>query len=89
LLDPLAAISVGVVGDEVLLDLCYAEDSHAEVDVNVVMTSRYEFIEVQGTAEGKPFSRGRLDDLLALAKNGIQQLINLQVAVLVDLFSQK
>jgi ribonuclease PH len=61
-----------------LLDLNYAEDSHAEVDANVVMTDAGEFIEVQGTAEGKPFSRARLDQLLALAEGGIQELMALQ-----------
>src|SRR5487761_2571794 len=69
-----AAISVGVVKGQALLDLNYGEDSHAEVDANVVMTDQGEFIEVQGTAEGKPFSRERLDELLALAEKGIREL---------------
>jgi ribonuclease PH len=73
-----AAISVGIVDGAALLDLNYAEDSHAEVDANVVMTDAGEFIEVQGTAEGKPFSRARLDQLLALAEGGIQELMALQ-----------
>ena len=73
-----AAISVGVVQGEALLDLCYAEDSRAEVDANVVMTEHGEFIEVQGTAEGKPFSRQRLDELLGLAQGGITELLDLQ-----------
>lgn len=75
-----AAISVGVVNGQPLLDLNYAEDSHAEVDANVVMTDGGEFIEVQGTAEGKPFSRARLDELLALAEKGIRELHALQQA---------
>ncbi|HLY32620.1 MAG TPA: ribonuclease PH [Ktedonobacterales bacterium] len=75
-----AAISVGVVNDEALLDLNYGEDSHAEVDANVVMTDSGEFIEVQGTAEGKPFTRARLDELLALAEKGIRELHALQRA---------
>ena len=67
-----AAISVGLVDDERILDLCYDEDSRAEVDFNVVMTDSGEFVEVQGTAEGAPFSRDAMDDLLALAGKGIQ-----------------
>jgi ribonuclease PH len=76
----LAAVSVGVVDGETLLDLDYGEDSHAEVDANVVMTDQSEFVEVQGTAEGKPFSRARLDELLALAEKGIRELHRLQRA---------
>ncbi|MGZ3638878.1 MAG: ribonuclease PH [Ktedonobacterales bacterium] len=76
----LAAVSVGVVNGEPMLDLNYAEDSHAEVDANVVMTDKGEFVEVQGTAEGKPFSRARLDELLALAEHGINELITIQRA---------
>jgi ribonuclease PH len=75
-----AAISVGVVNGEALLDLDYSEDSHAEVDANVVMTDTGEFIEVQGTAEGKPFTRARLDELLSLAEKGIRELHELQRA---------
>ena len=67
-----AAISVGLVDDERILDLCYDEDSRAEVDFNVVMTDSGEFVELQGTAEGAPFSRDAMDDLLALAGKGIQ-----------------
>lgn len=73
-----AAVSVGVVNGEALLDLNYAEDSKAEVDANVVMTDQGEFIEVQGTAEGKPFARARLDELLALAEGGITELLAMQ-----------
>jgi len=75
---PVAAVSVGVVGDECLLDLCYTEDSSAEVDLNVVMNDEGEYIEVQGTAEGRPFARSRLDDLLDLAQIGISDLQRLQ-----------
>ena len=67
-----AAISVGLVDEERILDLCYDEDSRAEVDFNVVMTDSGEFVEVQGTAEGAPFSRDAMDDLLALAGKGVQ-----------------
>jgi len=77
-----AAVSVGVVDGETLLDLNYAEDSHAEVDANVVMTDAGEFIEVQSTAEGKPFTRQRLDDLVALAERGVNELFALQRAAL-------
>jgi ribonuclease PH len=76
--DPVAAVSVGIVKGQPLLDLNYAEDSSAEVDMNVVMTGRGEFVEVQGTAEQTPFGRDRLDALLALAEHGIRQLVALQ-----------
>jgi ribonuclease PH len=79
---PVAAVSVGVVGGTPLLDLCYAEDSKAEVDCNVVMTADGRFIEIQGTAEGEPFSRATLDALLALAEKGIRELMALQRAAL-------
>ncbi len=74
----LAATSVGVVAGEVLLDLCYEEDSSAEVDVNIVMTDAGDFVEVQGTAEGAPFSRATLDSMLALGKRGIDSLLAAQ-----------
>jgi ribonuclease PH len=76
--DYVAAISVGMVGGRPLLDLNYAEDSTAEVDMNVVMTGAGAFVEVQGTAEQTPFSKDRLDELIALAGAGIGQLIGLQ-----------
>jgi ribonuclease PH len=75
-----AAISVGVIDDVPLLDLNYAEDSRAQVDFNVVMTGKGEFVEVQGTAEGRPFSRESLDSLLDLAGQGIRQLLAIQKA---------
>jgi ribonuclease PH len=77
-----AAVSVGLVGGEALLDLAYSEDSRADVDMNVVMTSAGRFVEVQGTAEGRAFSRGELDSLLALAESGINRLVQAQSAVL-------
>jgi ribonuclease PH len=77
-----AATSVGVVGREILLDLCYEEDFQAAVDFNVVMTDKGEFVEIQGTAEGKPFSKETVDGLLALAEKGIKQLFKVQKAVL-------
>jgi len=77
-----AAVSVGLVDEKALLDLCYEEDSRAGVDVNVVMNTPGEFIEIQGTAEGRPFTRDRLDQLLNLAQQGIRQLLALQQRVL-------
>ena len=74
----IAATSVGIVDGEMLLDLKYEEDSHAEVDFNVVMTDRGEFVETQGTAERRPFTRETVDKLLALADKGIQELFVLQ-----------
>ena len=74
----LAAVSVGVVDAVPLLDLEYSEDSRAEVDMNVVMTSTGRFVEVQGTAEGMPFSRSELDDLLGLAEHGCAYLLDKQ-----------
>ena len=76
--DECAAVSVGVVDGLGCLDLDYAEDAGAEVDMNVVMTGSGRYIEVQGTAEGTPFSRGELDDLLELAEQGIADLVALQ-----------
>lgn len=76
-----AATSVGIVHGTMLLDLCYDEDCNASVDFNVVMTSKGEFVEIQGTAEGKPFSRQTVDELLSLAEKGIRQLFQIQQAV--------
>ncbi|MBI4511940.1 MAG: ribonuclease PH [Deltaproteobacteria bacterium] len=76
--EPLAAVSVGIVDGDPRLDLPYAEDSQAEVDMNVVMAEAGKIIEIQGTAEGAPFSRKDLDLLLDLATRGIQKLCHLQ-----------
>ena len=78
----LGAISVGIVDAVGHLDLDYSEDVRAEVDMNVVMTSSGKFVEVQGTAEGAPFSRSELDDLLGLAEHGIAQILDAQTEVL-------
>jgi ribonuclease PH len=78
LTDSVAAVSVGIVKGSTRLDLCYEEDAAAQVDFNVVMTGGGEFVEVQGTAEGKPFGRADLDDLLALATSGIAELTKIQ-----------
>ncbi|OGO07137.1 MAG: ribonuclease PH [Chloroflexi bacterium RBG_13_57_8] len=77
-----AATSVGIVNSYMMVDLCYDEDSQAAVDFNIVMTSKGEFVEVQGTAEGKPFTRQSIDDLLSLAEKGIRQLFQVQQEVL-------
>jgi ribonuclease PH len=77
-----AATSVGIVEGEQLLDLCYDEDSWAEVDFNVVMTSEGMFVEVQGTAEVSPFSKENIDSLLALAQGGILRLFEAQKVAL-------
>jgi ribonuclease PH len=75
---PVAAISVGLVNGEERLDLCYAEDHEADVDLNVAMTANGRLIEVQGTAEGEPFARQSLDRLLDLAAEGIADLVHQQ-----------
>jgi ribonuclease PH len=82
IVDHLAATSVGIVNGIPVLDLEYVEDSAAEVDMNVVMTGRGEFVEIQGTAEGKPFSRAEMDQLLQLAEKGIRELISMQKNIL-------
>ncbi|MEN6461013.1 MAG: ribonuclease PH [Syntrophomonas sp.] len=76
--DYVAAISVGIVDSEKVLDLEYVEDSQADVDMNIVMTGEGQFVEIQGTAEGNPFSRQEFDELVALAEKGIQELIAMQ-----------
>lgn len=83
--DFLGAVSVGRVGDTLCLDLCYQEDSNAEVDMNIVMTGKGSFVEIQGTAEGVPFSRQELNGFLDLADKGIKELIALQKEVLGEL----
>lgn len=84
--DPLiglvAAVSVGVKDGEVYLDLCYEEDSSCDTDLNVVMTQNNEFIEIQGTAEEKPFTREQADKMLAMAEKGISELIVMQQTAL-------
>ena len=80
--DSVAAVSVGLVDGEPRLDLCYEEDAGAEVDCNIVMTGDGRLVEVQGTAEGAPFDRKQLDELLDLAAGGIAQLTEIQRAAL-------
>jgi ribonuclease PH len=71
----IGAVSVGICDDKVCVDLCYEEDVSAQVDMNVVMTESGKYVEVQGTAEGEPFSKGALDELLAGAESGIQDIL--------------
>ena len=78
LIHRIAAVSVGIVGDRPMLDLCYGEDSAAQVDMNLVMNEAGEFIEVQGTGEGRAFSRQELDVLLTLGEGGIRTLMEKQ-----------
>ncbi len=82
LIGMIASVSVGVYNGTPVLDLDYAEDSAAETDMNVVMNSDGGFIEIQGTAEGAPFAQDQLDKMLALAKSGINELLELQQAAL-------
>jgi ribonuclease PH len=84
LTDSVAAVSVGIVDGVPMLDLPYAEDSRAEVDMNVVISGRGQMIEVQATAEKTPFGRASLDDLLVLAADGIEQISAIQTRVLHD-----
>ena len=78
LTDSVAAVSAGIVADDLLLDLCYEEDARAEVDFNVVMTGAGRLVELQGTAEGEPFTREQLDALVELAGEGIRQVTEFQ-----------
>jgi ribonuclease PH len=78
LTDYVAAVSVGIYKKELVLDLNYAEDSKADMDMNVVMVGQGRFVEVQGTAEGSPFSKSEMDKLLDLAKKGIKELVAVQ-----------
>ncbi len=83
--DYVAATSVGILEGQQLLDLCYAEDSKAEVDMNIIMTGSSEFIEIQGTAERQPFSKQDMDAMLALAKKGIEELFSIQRKLVGDI----
>ncbi|NMB16741.1 MAG: ribonuclease PH [Firmicutes bacterium] len=80
--DFIAATSVGIVGGVPMLDLCYEEDSRAQVDMNVVMTAAGRFIEIQGTAEEHPFGRDEMEEMLFLAQQGIRRLVAIQREVL-------
>jgi ribonuclease PH len=80
--DYVAAISVGMIGGNAMLDLDYSEDSRAEVDMNIVRTGSGQFIEIQGTAETKPFSKEQMDAMTELATHGIDRLIEIQRSIL-------
>ena len=84
IIDDCAAVSVGLIDGVALLDLPYSEDSRADVDFNVVMTGSGGLIEVQGTAEGRPFTRSQLDDLLDLASKGISEIVAAQRTILAE-----
>jgi len=78
IISEVAAVSVGIIENTAILDLCYAEDSNAEVDMNIVCTGAGKFIEIQGTAEREPFTREQMNEMLALAETGINQLFTIQ-----------
>ena len=80
-----AATSVGIMNSYILLDLCYDEDYNAAVDFNVVMTSKNEFVEIQGAAETKPFTKEAIDSVLSLSEKGIKQLFEVQQAAIENL----
>ena len=79
-----AAVSVGILNGKAVLDLNYQMDQNVSVDMNVVMTADGRFVEIQGTAEGEPYSRGALNAMLLLAEHGIRQLFDFQAAALAD-----
>ena len=83
--DFVAATSVGILNGELLLDLTYEEDSQVDLDMNIVMTGKGEFVEIQGTSERKTFNKDQMDKLLALAKKGIGELIDIQRNLLKDI----
>ena len=86
--DYVAATSVGILNGALLLDLCYEEDSKAEVDMNIVMTGSGEFIEIQGTAERNPFSKEQMDKMLVLAQKGIEDLFSVQRKLVGDILGR-
>lgn len=86
--DYIAATSVGILDGNMLLDLCYEEDSKAEVDMNVIMTGSGEFIEIQGTAERRPFSKEKMDSMLDFAKKGIGELFTIQRKLVGDILQK-
>lgn len=79
---PVAAVSVGIVKGTICLDLHYDDDKQADIDMNVVKTGRGQYVEIQGTAEGEPFDRKHLDQMLAIADSGIETLLKAQKAAL-------
>jgi len=83
--DVISAVSVGMMDEQVLLDLCYYEDSRARVDVNLAMTGSGKWVEIQGTAEKEPFSSEELDEMLRIGRKGILELMDIQKRALKDL----
>ena len=83
--DAVAAVSIGIVEGKILLDLCYEEDSKADVDMNFVMTGSGKFIEVQGTAEASPFTKKQMERMADIAQQGIKELLNMQKKVIASL----
>lgn len=83
--DAVAAVSIGVIDGKILLDLCYAEDSKADVDMNFVMTGSGKFIEVQGTAETSPFTRKQMEHMAEIAQRGIKELLDAQKKIIAGL----
>ena len=79
---PVAAISVGLFDGTPMLDLCYKEDSNADVDMNIIMDNSFNLVEIQGTAEGKNFSRTQLNQLIDLGEKGIKEIIQFQKQLL-------
>ena len=84
MLAAVAAVSVGIVESQALLDLCYTEDAAAEVDLNLVMNAEGDFIELQGSGEEATFSESQLGELIALGKAGIRELLNAQQSALAE-----
>ena len=78
IINNIGAVSVGILKNDVILDLCYSEDSAAEVDMNIIMTDKNEFVEVQGTAEGKTFTRSKMNEMLDIAEKGISNIFKIQ-----------
>ncbi|MBU0650425.1 ribonuclease PH [bacterium] len=78
----LAAVSVGIIEGKPMLDLCYEEDSSAEVDMNIIMTGKGDFVEIQGTAEKRAFSKKEMNEMMKLAEKGVKELVDMQKAVL-------
>ena len=84
IIDNIAATSVGILDNRPMLDLCYVEDSNAEVDMNIIMTGKGKIVEVQGTAEKEPFTKTELNEILELGESGIRDLIRLQKRLIIE-----
>jgi ribonuclease PH len=82
IINNIAAVSVGVIDDTAILDLCYSEDCGAEVDMNIIMTDKNEFVEIQGTAEWKTFTRNKMNEMLDIAEKGINNIFKVQEDVI-------